>query len=110
MRKCVNSANARIIPIPFEVAGAIQQIMIMRGRFELDAFCIDKGLEGLEELLPKVKKYIGVQVTLRSRQAKRLKRLLKKIKKYENTPDPSLLNNIVTEMLHLCISPQLLQD
>ena len=106
LRKCITSANARIIPIPFEVAGALQHTMVMRGRLELEAFMINKSPENLKALLPKVKRYIGDQLTLRSRQAKRLTKLLQKIQKYEDTLDPSLLTSIALEMGHLQISPE----
>ena len=106
LRKCLKSIDAQIIPIPFEVAGALQYARVIRARLELDMFCLEKGHEALTKILPEVKSFIGDQITLRSRQAKRLKRLMQKIKKYEDTPDPSLLDSIVKEMYHLGINPE----
>jgi len=110
LRDCVNSLNARIIPIPFEVAGVLQHTMIMRSQVEFNIFYLQKDPEVLINALPKVKRFVGEQIALRSKQISRLKRLIQKIKKFEDVADPSLLSFIAMEIYHLAINPDQLQD
>jgi len=63
----VDSIDARIIPIPFEVVETMLNRMTGRIRLGLDAFCLNRGPEGLQKVLPKVRRYVGDRFALRSR-------------------------------------------
>ena len=56
-----------------------------------------------------VKGFVGDQFILRSKQAKRLKKLLMKIETFEKSLSKNLLQDIVNELYHLGISPEQLE-
>ena len=109
LRKCISTIDARIVPIPFNIAGMLQYSKILRNKLTLDMFLMDKGFEGLEANLKNVKGFVGDQFILRSKQAKRLKKLLMKIETFEKSLSKNLLQDIVNELYHLGISPEQLE-
>ena len=56
-----------------------------------------------------IKGFVGDQFILRSKQAKRFKKLLMKIETFEKSLLNNLLQDIVNELYHLGISPEQLE-